>query len=129
MERGTGSLEEFKEFINRGNVFETAVGLVMALAFTPVVNSLVDDVIMQIIARLVGEPDFGLLTIPLGGDVDIRIGLFINAAITFTLMAVVVFLLVKLYNQMMRRQEEEPEEPAGPSEVELLIEIRDLLRR
>jgi large conductance mechanosensitive channel len=110
-------------------VFETAVGLVMALAFTPVVNSLVDDVIMQIIARLVGEPDFGLLTIPLGGDVDIRIGLFINAAITFTLMAVVVFLLVKLYNQMMRRQEEEPEEPAGPSEVELLIEIRDLLRR
>jgi large conductance mechanosensitive channel len=129
MERGKGILEEFKEFINRGNVFETAVGLVMALAFTPVVNSLVDDVIMQIIARLVGEPDFGLLTIPLGGDVDIRIGLFINAAITFTLMAVVVFLLVKLYNQMMRRQEEEPEEPAGPSEVELLIEIRDLLRR
>jgi large conductance mechanosensitive channel len=134
MARAQAIVREFREFINQGNVFEVAVGLIMALAFAPVVESLVNDVIMQIIAAIVGEPDFRTLTINLPGEGVIRYGAFINAVISFLLMATVVFMLVKLYNQTMRRARGETEkaageEPAGPTEIELLTEIRDSLRR
>lgn len=133
-------LKEFKEFINRGGVFEAAVGLIMALAFAPVVTSVVDDLIMPIVARLVGQPDFSELKIGLGGEVCtvddlgetlceqayIRYGAFINTVVSFLLIGFVVFLLVRAYN---KTQEPEVEEEAGPTEVELLTEIRDQLAR
>ena len=129
-------LKEFKEFINRGGVFEAAVGLIMALAFAPVVTSVVDDLIMPIVARLVGQPDFSELKIGLGGqecdaegvctEAAIRYGAFINTVVSFVLIALVVFLLVKAYNNAQRPAEEEE---AGPTEVELLTEIRDQLAR
>ncbi len=133
-------LKEFKEFINRGGVFEAAVGLILALAFAPVVTSMVDDMLMPIVARVVGQPDFSELKIGLGGeecvvDADgvevcteaaIRYGAFINTIVSFVIIGFVIFLLVKAYN---RANPPEPEEEEGPSEVDLLTEIRDSLAR
>ncbi len=117
-------IQEFKDFINKGGVFEAAVGLIMALAFIPVVTSLVDDILMQIIAAVFGQPDFGGLSFSLG-DAEIYYGRFINAVISFVAIAAVVFFLVKAYNGMANKEEEE----SGPSEVDLLTEIRDNLAR
>lgn len=131
--------QEFKDFINKGNVFEAAVGLIMALAFVPVVGSMVDDMIMPIVARVFGQPDFSSLQIGLGGSEEvtldsgevvvreaaIRYGAFINEVVAFIIIGFVMFLLVKAYNRATNKVEEE----AGPSEVDLLTEIRDNLSR
>lgn len=134
-------LKEFKEFINKGGVFEAAVGLILALAFAPIVTSMVNDVIMPIVGRVFGAPDFSNLQIELGGpqectvaadgtetcvEAAIRYGAFINTIISFVLIALVIFLLVKAYNKAQKPAEEEE---AGPTEVELLTEIRDQLAR
>jgi len=130
-------IKEFKEFIDKGGVFEAAVGLVMALAFVPVVQSVVDGLIMPIVARLVGQPNFDSIKIGLGGSQEVTlddgtvvmqepailIGSFLTVLISFISIAVVVFLLVKAYNRATNKQEEE----SGPSEVDLLTEIRDNL--
>jgi large conductance mechanosensitive channel len=120
-------LAEFREFIEKGSIIEAAVGLILALAFTPVVQSLVDDVIMQIVAAIFGEPNFSRLSFGLG-DAEIFYGNFITVTISFMAIAFIVFMLVKAYN---RSQTEEEEAPAssGPSEVDLLVEIRDALNK
>jgi large conductance mechanosensitive channel len=132
-------IQEFKDFINKGNVFEAAVGLIMALAFVPVVGSMVDDMIMPIVARVFGQPDFSNLQIGLGGSEEvtldsgevvvreaaIRYGSFINEVVAFIIIGFIMFLLVKAYNRATNKVEEE----AGPSEVDLLTEIRDNLQR
>lgn len=115
-------IKEFREFISRGGIFEAAVGLIMALAFVPVVGSLVDDVLMQIIAAVFGQPDFGGISFALG-DAEIYIGRFINAVITFVAIGFVVFLMVKAYNAATKPDAAD----AGPTEVDLLTEIRDSL--
>ena len=117
-------IQEFKDFINKGGVFEAAVGLVMALAFLPVVASLVDDILMQIIAAVFGQPDFSSLDFGLG-DATIRYGNFITTVVSFVLIALVVFFLVKGYNAMTKPEAAED----GPSEIDLLTEIRDGLKR
>ncbi len=123
-------VKEFKEFIMRGSVLDMAVGVVIGGAFTAIVNSLVDDVIMPVVGKLTAGIDFKQLAIPLGGtDVDgvpvtINIGLFINAIITFLIVALAIFLLIKGVNKLRAKSpEEEQEEPAGPTEVELLQEL------
>ena len=133
-------IQEFKDFINKGNVFETAVGLIMALAFAPVVQGLVDNVIMPIVARIFGQPDFSGIRISLGGNFDIEneagevigqgpayieIGTWITTVVGFIILAFVIFLMVKAYNKATKKAEEEE----GPSEVDLLTEIRDSLQR
>ncbi len=117
-------IQEFKDFVNRGNVLDLAVAVVLGAAFGAVVTSFVDDVLMQIIAAVGGEPDFSALTVDIGDGV-IRYGAFLNAVISFVFIAFGVFLVVKVVNRLRR---EKGEEPAGPSEAELLTEIRDLLR-
>ena len=117
-------IQEFKDFVDKGGVFEAAVGLVMALAFTPVVNSIVDGVLMQIIAAIFGEPDFSSLTFDIG-DASIQYGLVLTTIVSFLAIAFILFLLVKAYNQATKDDEEEEE--SGPSEVDLLTEIRDNL--
>lgn len=129
-------IQEFKDFINKGGVFEAAVGLIMALAFKPVVDSLVADVIMPIVGAIFGQPDFSGLKIGLGveetledGTVQeaaISYGLFINTIISFVLIGLVLFFMVKLYNRATAEPEAEDE---GPSEIDLLTEIRDGLKR
>lgn len=115
-------LKEFRDFIDKGGVFEAAVGLIMALAFKPVVDSLVGDIIMQIVAAVFGQPDFGRLSFGLG-DAEIYYGNFINTIISFVAIAAVLFVLVKAYNQARKPAEE----AAGPSELDILTEIRDNL--
>ena len=128
-------IQEFKDFINKGNVFEAAVGLIMALAFAPVVQGLGDDILMPIIARIFGQPDFSDIKINLGGSQEVTledgtvvmqepailIGQWITTVLGFVILAFVVFLMVRAYNRATEAKEEE----AGPSEVDLLTEIRD----
>src|SRR5690606_23462659 len=94
-------VKEFKEFINRGNVVDLAVAVVLGAAFGAVITSFVDDILMQIIAALGGEPDFSSLTIDIGDGV-IRYGAFLTALITFLIIAWAVFLVVQALNKMQR---------------------------
>ncbi len=133
-------LREFKQFAMRGNVVDLAVGIILGAAFTTIVNSLVNDVIMPPIGLIIGGIDFSdfFLTIKGGehatveearkaGAVTINYGLFVNSVIKFLIVAFAVFILVKQVNRLRRT---EPPPPAAPSrQEELLAEIRDLLKQ
>ncbi|RMH69578.1 MAG: large conductance mechanosensitive channel protein MscL [Actinomyces sp.] len=119
-------LQEFKDFINRGNVIDLAVAVVLGAAFTPVVNAVVDGVLMQIVAAIFGEPDFSSLTFDLG-DAAIAYGLVITTIVNFLFVALAMFFVVKAYNSLKSEAPVE-EAPAGPSELDVLVEIRDALR-
>lgn len=123
-------VQEFKDFITRGNLITLAVGFIMGVAFSAVVSSFVEDVVMPIVAIPFGQPDFSSLTLDVNGSV-IAWGSFLTAAVVFLLTALAVFLfIVKPYNAFeARTKSDEPEEEAGPSEIELLTQIRDSLRR
>jgi large conductance mechanosensitive channel len=114
-------LKEFKEFALRGNLLEIAVGLVLALAFTGVVTALVDGLLMPFIAAIFGEPNLDHVTFTIGDGV-VRIGTFMTAVVNFLIVAWVLFVIVKMANRLL------PKKEAGPTEVELLTEIRDSLR-
>lgn len=120
---------EFKEFISKGNVLDMAVGLIVGSAFTSIVNSLVDDVLMPFIGTILAGINFSTLgiTIPWGNHPFIAIGSFLNAVITFLLTALCVFIIVKIMNIFHKKKEEKPEPPKPSKEEVLLTEIRDLL--
>ena len=134
-------LNEFKEFALRGNVVDMAVGIVIGAAFSTIVQSLVNDIIMPPIGLITGGVDFSDLYINLsGGDYQslaqareagaatINMGVFINSVISFALVAFALFMVIKGMNQLRRKQEEEPaSEPPPSREVQLLEEIRDAL--
>ncbi len=129
-EKGKGLIAEFKEFIARGNVLDMAVGIIIGSAFTAIVTSLVNDIFTPLIGLIFGGIDFSGIAITLG-DARIGIGLFIQAVINFLLIAVVVFLIVKAVNVFHRKKDAKPEpepEPEVDPSVELLTEIRDLLK-
>jgi len=124
--------EEFREFIQRGNVIDMAVGVIIGGAFGKIVSALVDGVLMPPIGLATGGVDFAELRIPIGGTIEapvtLNYGLFIQTVVNFLIIAFCVFLLVKGVNRL-KRPEPAPA-PAGPPEdVQLLTEIRDLLRR
>lgn len=124
--------KEFRDFINRGNVVELAVAVAMGAAFTAIVSSLTDDIIMPLVGVLLGGLDFASLVIQVG-DATIAYGNFIQAIINFLIVAFVLFLVVKGYNSMQERfikevKEEKAEAPL-PADVQLLTEIRDLLKQ
>lgn len=128
--------QEFKEFIVRGNVMDMAIGIVIGAAFTAIVNSLVNDIIMPVVGYLTAGIDFADLSWELrtatetAEAVTINYGMFINAVISFLIVAFVLFLIVKVVNRLRRKEEVVvEEEPAGPSETELLQEILVELRR
>jgi large conductance mechanosensitive channel len=100
-------LKEFKAFALRGNVLELAVAVILGLAFNAVITSLVNDVIMNFIAAIFGQPDFSGLTLTVGAGV-IQYGLFINAVVNFMLIALVLFFIVKAMNRAMGVSEEPP---------------------
>ena len=116
-------LQEFKDFITKGNIVEVAVGLIMALYFQAIIDAILEGVLYPIIAAIFGKPDFREIGFDLG-DAFISIGLVIDAAISFVIVAFILFLVVKGYNKMKEAEAEE----AGPSETDLLTEIRDQLR-
>ena len=115
-------IQEFKDFINKGDVVLVAVGLVMALAFKTIIDSLIEGVINPLIAAIVGKPNLEEFGFDLG-DSRISVGLVINAIVYFVAVAFVLFLVVKAYNRWRG-----PQGDAGPTEVELLTQIRDDLR-
>lgn len=129
--------KEFKDFISRGNVIDLAVGVVIGAAFGKIISSLVDDVVMPPIGRLLAGIDFKNLKWVIGSqlspdgkvtEVAIKYGSFIQTAIEFLIIALVIFLVIKAYNRV--RATEPPPPPAPPSQTEtLLAEIRDLLRK
>ena len=116
--------DEFKEFIAKGDVVMIAVGLIMALYFQKIVDAILEGVINPIIAAIFGESNFRDIGFDVG-DARISIGLVIDAAISFVVVALILFLLVKAYNRFKADEEEED----GPSELDVLTEIRDELRR
>jgi large conductance mechanosensitive channel len=117
-------LNEFKAFIAKGNVMDLAVGIIIGAAFTAIVGSLVADLIQPLLGLILGNIDFS--AIKLG---PFMIGNFITAVINFLIIAFVVFLLVKAMNKMMPKKEEAPAAPAGPTELDVLKEIRDALKK
>ena len=140
-------LQEFKDFIAKGNVMDMAVGIIIGAAFTAIVGSLVADLINPIISLFLGGIDFSGLYVLLGsgeyasitaaeeaGAAVFAYGRFIMAIINFLIIAFVVFLLVKAVNRAKAASEEEEEAPAeeapaGPTELDLLKEIRDALAK
>lgn len=134
-------LQEFKTFIARGNVIDLAVGIIMGVAFTTIVNSLVNDIIMPPIGVLLGGVDFSNYFINLSsthydslaaakaaGAATINYGVFINAIINFLIVAFAIFLLVKQVNRFMKKPEAAPAPAAPPRSEVLLEEIRDALK-
>ena len=141
-------LKEFREFIAKGNVMDMAVGIIIGAAFTAIVTSLVGDLINPIIGLILGGVDFTSMYVVLSGDVPAGAGLeaarasgaaifaygaFITACINFLIIAFVVFMLVKAVNKLkstaMRPDDVAPEVDTGPSELDVLLQIRDQLAR
>ena len=140
-------LKEFKEFAIKGNMLDMAVGIVIGAAFSAVVSSMVDDIIMPPIGLILGNVDFSELFLVLkqgmpegpyptvdaakaAGAVTWNLGLFVNAMVKFTIVAFALFIVVKGVNRLRREEKAKPAEPAKPPRQELLLEeIRDLLKK
>ncbi len=122
---------EFRAFINRGNVLDLAVAVIMGGAFTAIVNSLVNDIIMPLVGVVLGGVDFTGLNVTVN-DAVVAYGNFIQAVINFLIIAWVVFFMVKAVNRVnqLNKKPEVPAPPPAPSAQEkLLAEIRDLLAK
>jgi len=138
-------LKEFKEFAMKGNMIDLAVGIVIGSAFGTVVKSLVDDIIMPVVSGIFKIPDFSNLFVVLSGgkgedftSVEVAresgasvlaYGSFINAILAFLLVAWALFLIIKAMNRLKRKEEAKPSAPAAPKEIDVLIEIRDSLKK
>lgn len=141
-------LKEFKEFAMKGNMLDLAIGFILGAAFGTIVKSLVDDILMPIVASVLGSPDFSNLFVVLkepaditdvnmasiasireAGGIALGYGLFLNALISFLIMAFILFMIVKNVNKLKKKEEDVPAPPAGPTQEELLMEIRDLLKK
>ena len=134
-------LKEFKNFIMTGNVIEFAVAVIMAGAVGAVVNGFVNDIVMPIVGMLTGGVDFsqmkvilqdavveseGVAAVP---EVAIRWGAWVNTLVNLVIVGFVMFMIIKAYNKMKKPKVEAPAAPAGPTQEELLAEIRDLLKK
>ena len=139
-----GIMKEFKEFAMKGNVVDMAVGFILGGAFSTIVKSLVNDVIMPPIGLALGGVDFSNLKVVLkeavmNGEevvteaVSINYGMFINTVISFIIVAACLFFIIKAMNSLKKKEEEAPAEPEAPPppprEQVLLEEIRDLLKK
>ena len=122
-------MEEFKQFIARGNVMDMAVGVIIGGAFSNITNSLINDIVMPLLGIFTNSVSFAEMEVQVGPAV-VTYGNFIQAVLNFLIMAFVVFCLVKALNSFHKKKEEAPPPPPpGPSAEEaLLTEIRDLLR-
>lgn len=125
-------VKEFKTFIERGNVIDLAIGVVMGSAFSKIVTSIVEDLLMPIIGIIIGGHDFSALAIKVG-DSTIKYGNLINNIINFFIISICIFLIVKFINKITtlnKKPEPKPkEEPKKTAEVQLLEEIRDELKK
>ncbi|MEX2410915.1 MAG: large-conductance mechanosensitive channel protein MscL [Candidatus Paceibacterota bacterium] len=133
-------IQEFKTFVSRGDVIELAVGLIMATYFGAIVKSFVNDIIMPPVGYLIAGVDFAELKFQIAERtlddgtleaITINYGAFINTIITFVIVSAAIFMVVRAYNNFMKKEEEKPApKPAEPSKEEVLLtEIRDLLKK
>lgn len=135
-------LKEFKEFAVKGNVLDMAVGIIIGAAFTTIVKALVDGIMMPIVGYFTGGVDFTDIFTVLGegeyatlaaaqeaGAAVIQWGVFANAVIAFVIVAWILFMIIKSMNKLKAEEEAAPEAPAGPTQEELLVQIRDLLAK
>ncbi len=120
-------IEEFKGFALKGNVMDLAIGVIIGGAFGKIISALVENVIMPIIGILLGGKNFDTLTINFG-DAKIKYGMFISAALDFLIIALVLFLMIKIANRAMRKKAKEAAPLEKPADIKLLEEIRDLLK-
>ncbi|MDP3422728.1 MAG: large conductance mechanosensitive channel protein MscL [Burkholderiaceae bacterium] len=143
-----GMVQEFKEFAVKGNVIDLAVGVIIGGAFGKIVTSMVNDIMMPVVGRLVGNLDFSNLFLVLGkvpegtgsslaeltkaGVPVLAYGSFITVAVNFLIMAFIIFIMVRQINRLKREQAAEPAAPAAPpptpEDIQLLREIRDSLK-
>lgn len=122
-------IAEFKEFISKGNVLDLAIGVVIGGAFTAIVNSLVNDVIMPVVGMILGGIDFSGLTLKVG-EAELTYGNFLQAIVNFLLVALVLFSVVKAANAFKKKEEEAPaEEPAPAEDIVLLKSIESELKK
>lgn len=130
-------LKEFKEFAMKGNVIDLAVWVVIGGAFGKIVSSLVSDIIMPIVGFLTAWVDvkdlaYSFTAVALDGSekvVDLKWGMFLQTMIDFIIIAFAIFIFIKIINKATRKKPEPKAPPAGPTDVELLTEIRDLLKK
>lgn len=133
-------LKEFKEFINRGSVMDLAVGIIIGGAFTSIVNSLVNDVVMPVVSMIIGGFDFTGLKLVIPAYIEgiepatINYGNFLQATVNFLIIALVIFFMVRTLNNMKKKSAPAPVEDkaaakAEDSQTEVLKEIRDLLKK
>ena len=124
-------MTEFKAFIAKGDVMSMAVGIIIGGAFTAIVQSLVNDVITPLLGIIMGGINFTGIVVTVG-EAQLLVGNFIQAIISFLLTAMVLFFILKAFNSFKKKEEEKPaapaEPPAPPADVQLLTEIRDLLK-
>lgn len=128
-----GFIAEFKQFIAKGNVMDLAVGVIIGTAFSNIVKSLTDNILMPLIGAIIGGIDFSNLSLPIKiwkESININYGLFIQSTVDFLLTALCIFIMIKVINKIFRKKEEaeETETPKPSEEVQLLKEIRDLLK-
>ena len=130
-ERKKEMIKEFKEFISKGNIMDMAVGIIIGGAFTKIVTALVEAILMPLIGAICGGKSVEDMSLMVG-NAAIGYGAFIQAVIDFLLVALVLFMILKAFNKaksMVVKEEEAPAEPEPvPADVELLTEIRDLLK-
>ena len=126
--KGSSMVKEFRDFIQRGNVMDLAVGVIIGAAFGKIVSSLVDDILMPVVGSIIGGIDFSGLSVTIG-KATIKYGNFINNVIDFLIVALCIFFMVKAINKIMPKKEEKKEAPKKSDEVLLLEEIRDLLKK
>ena len=143
-----GFIKEFKEFAIRGNLVDTAVAFVMGAAFGKIVSAFVDGMVMPLVGMLTGGVDFsekkwvlqagvaeakdaaGAVVTPAIAEVSVKYGMFFTAVIDFVIVAFAVFMVIKAINRMKKKQEEAPAAPPAPSSTDqLLMEIRDSLKK
>ena len=128
--------DEFKAFVMRGNVVDLAVGVIIGAAFGKIVTSLVNDIFMPIIGMIIGNVDFSSLEIKLGEPVEgaeqaaIRYGAFIQEIVNFLIIALCIFMFIKLISKLQKKKEEAPAPAPEPTKEEVLLtEIRDALNK
>jgi len=127
-------VQEFKTFISRGNVLDLAVGVIIGAAFGKIVTSVINDLIMPPLGLLIGGVNFTDLKLVIGGEADklvtVNYGNLIQVIFEFLVIAFVIFLVIKGFNHMKKKEEAAPAAPPAPSASEtLLTEIRDLLKK
>lgn len=129
-------VDDFKAFVMRGNVVDLAVGVIIGAAFGKIVTSLVNDIFMPIIGMVLGNVDFTSLEIKIGEPVEgaeqaaIRYGMFIQEIVNFFIIALCIFMFIKLIAKMKKKKEEEPAPAPEPTKEEVLLtEIRDALNK